>query len=119
MSSVHSRAGVPGVQEGRLLNAMTRDKVHPVDHGVQMYDVMRGQGMSHEAALFRAIVLACTEERGRCVERCEELAVEIRNRPKPSHDDWSDDYAYGSEKAGEAISRMPPPNLDWKTGILR
>ena len=84
-----------------------------------MYDVMRGQGLPHEQALFRAIVLACWEERGRCRERCEELSSEILHMAKRPDDNWSDNIAEGARKDAEAINKMSPPNLDWKTGILR
>ncbi len=98
----------------------TLEKINPVDHGVKMYDIFRKGGMTHEQALFRALCVTCEEQRGRCVEACEETARDFIEHFKRRPDIW-DYHAMrdGANKAAERIGKLPPVNLDPKTGILR
>jgi len=70
--------------------------ISPVDHGMKMYEINLKSGMTHEQALFRALCCACNEQRGRCEETVEDAGGD----PEP-------------------IEKMPPVNIDPKTGILR
>ncbi len=97
------------------------EKINPVEHGMRMYEVFRTHDqMTHDQALFRALCVACEEQRGRCVEACEEAAEKLSLESKQRADFFREAMygAEGARKAAEAIRKLPPANVD-KDGILR
>jgi hypothetical protein len=97
------------------------DKINPAEFGQKMYGIMIGQGMTHEQALYRALCIACDEQRGRAAEACEEVAAaeeaEAKAKPHAAEFFWSS--ADGARKAAEKLwFHMPPSNLG-SDGILR
>lgn len=96
------------------------EPINPVEHAQRMYEIFRTKdGMTHDQALFRALCVACEEQRGRCAETCEKAADGFIAQFKQRPDVWGfQDMAAGAKKAAEAIREMPPVNVD-KDGILR
>jgi hypothetical protein len=97
------------------------DKINPAEFGRKMYGVMIGQGMTHEQALYRALCIACDEQRGRCAEICMEVVAEAeaeaKAKPHARELFWS--VAEGGRKAADKVwFHMPPSNL-CSDGILR
>lgn len=97
------------------------EKINPAEFGQKMYGIMIGQGMIHEQALYRALCIACDEQRGRCAEACEEVAAEAeaeaKAKPHAAVDFWN--VAEGARKAADKVHfHMPPSNL-CSDGILR
>jgi len=97
------------------------EKINPAEFGQKMYGIMIGQGATHEQALFRALCIACDEQRGRCAEACEAAGdqADIEAKAKPHVADIFEHIAEGARKAADAIrNHMPPANL-CSDGILR
>lgn len=97
------------------------EKINPVEFGLEMYGIMINQGTTHERALFRALCIACDEQRGRCAEACEEAGEKAaaEAKAKPHAADIFEHIAEGARKAADTIRyHMPPANL-CSDGILR
>ncbi len=96
------------------------EKINPIEHGLAMYEIfLKNDKMTHDQALFRALCVACEEQRGRCAEACQSASEGFRERFKERQDVRFDYMAEGAMLAAEAIEKkMPPVNLD-KDGILR
>jgi hypothetical protein len=97
------------------------EKINPAEFGQKMYGIMIGQGATHEYALFRALCIACDEQRGRCAETCEETAgkFDAEGKAKPHAADIFSNLSEGAMKAADDVRfHMPPSNL-CSDGILR
>lgn len=97
------------------------DKINPAEFGQKMYGIMIGQGATHEYALYRALCIACDEQRGRCAEACETRAEKAlaEAKAKPHAADLFGQIAEGARQAADEIRDCMPPSNLCSDGILR